>query len=311
MGTIDQHRSGRAGERPSWLPQEEFPFESRFLDVDGHRIHYVDEGTGPTVLFVTAGAVWSFVFTPLIERLRDRFRCVALDLPRAGLSRAADGYEAGLEAASRVVERFVLSLDLRDMTVVLHDLGVGITLGVAARHPPERFRAITVIEGFGWSLQDENPKVARMLRMIGSPTMRGINGATNILARASTMSFGVGRHLSRAGKRAFRGPFRDRGVRRDALLTLRDAAHANDYLRTVDQALRTSLSDRPLLLVFGEKSPAVKAGFPDRWRARFPTADLVVVEGGHHFPQMDDPDLVAEAIRSWWSERVQPAPARE
>lgn len=310
MGTIETQLPVRREGRPSWLPSEEFPFESRFLDLDGHRIHYVDEGSGPPLLFVTAGAVWSFVFGPLIERLRDRYRCIALDLPRAGLSRAADGYETGLEPASRVVERFVLSLDLHEVTVVLHDLGVGITLGVAARHP-ERFRGIAVIEGFGWSLQDENPKVARMLRIIGSRTVRAVNGATTVLARASTMSFGVGRHLSRGGKRAFRGPFRDRDVRRDALLMLRDAAHADDYLRTVDRALGTTLSDRPVLLVFGEKSPARKAGFPDQWKSRFPQAALVVVEGGHHFPQMDEPDLVADAIRSWWAERMGPAGPRE
>jgi haloalkane dehalogenase len=309
MATIERQLPVQREGRPSWLPPEEFPFESRFLDLDGHRIHYVDEGSGPPLLFVTAGAVWSFVFRPLIERLRDRYRCIALDLPGAGLSRAADGYETGLKPASRVVERFVLSLGLRDVTVVLHDLGVGIALGAAARHP-ERFQAIVVIEGFGWSLQDENPKVARMLRVVGGRTVRAVNGATNILARASTMSFGVGRHLSRAGKRAFRGPFGDRGARRDALLMLRDASHADDYLRTVDRALRTTLSDRPLLLVFGEKSPARKAGFPDQWKSRFPEAALVVVEGGHHFPQMDEPDLVADAIRSWGAERVAPAGRR-
>jgi haloalkane dehalogenase len=304
MGTIEQEKPIEGSERPSWLGREEFPFESRFMELDGHRIHYVDEGSGPTLLLVTAGAVWSFVFTPLIERLRDRFRCVALDLPRAGPSRAAGGYEAGLQPASRVVEGLILSLNLRDVTAVLHDLGIGITLGVAARHP-ERFRAIAVIEGFGWSLQDENPKVARMLRVMGSRTVRALNGATNLLARASTTSFGVGRHLSRVGKIAFRGPFRDRAVRRDALLMLRDAAHADEFLRTVDRALRTTLNDRPALLVFGEKSPARKAGFPDQWKASFPEANLVVVGGAHHFPQMDDPDLVAGAIRTWWSDRVQ------
>jgi pimeloyl-ACP methyl ester carboxylesterase len=296
------------GERPAWLPPKEFPFESRFLDLDGHRIHYVDEGSGPTLLFVVAGAAWCFTFRPLIERLRNGFRCVALDVPGAGLSRAADGYEPGMEAASRAVERFVLSLDLGDVTAVVHDLGCAATLGVVARRP-ERFRAIVAMESFVWSLKDENPKVARMLRVVGGRAVRVVNGATNVLARATATSFGVGRHLSRAGKAAFRGPFRDRRVRRDALLMLRDAAHANEYLRTVDGALRTTLKDRPLLLVFGEKSPTRKEEFPERWMTRFPEARLIVVDGAHHFPHMDAPDVVAGAIRSWWSERVGPAVA--
>lgn len=62
MGTLQEGSVGEATGRPSWLPREEFPFESRFLTVDGHRVHYVDEGSGPTLLFVVAGAAWSFVF---------------------------------------------------------------------------------------------------------------------------------------------------------------------------------------------------------------------------------------------------------
>ncbi len=39
-------------ERPAWVDDELFPFTSRFVDVDGHRLHYVDEGSGPTLLFL-------------------------------------------------------------------------------------------------------------------------------------------------------------------------------------------------------------------------------------------------------------------
>ena len=294
---------GKTGERPGWLPHEEFPFRSRFLDVDGHRLHHVDEGSGPVLLFVVAGAAWSFVFGPLIERLRGEFRCVALDLPGSGLSRAADGYEPGIEAASAVLERFVVALDLRDVTLIVHDLGGVVALGMAGRQP-SRVRAIAVIETFGWPISGENPKVARMLRLVGGRTFGAVNSVTNLLAWATSTSMGVGRHLSPTGRAAFRGPFRDRGVRRAALAMLRDATEADEYLRGVDRALRTTLRSRPVLLVYGGKSPVRREGFPDQWRERFPKARLVVFDGAHHFPQMDEPDLVADAVRSWFTEEV-------
>ena len=234
---------------------------------------------------------------------------MALDLPGAGLSRAGEGYRAGIEPASRVQERFVLALDLRDVTLVVHDLGGVVAFGVAARHP-DRVRAMAVTETFGWPLSQENPKVARMLRLVSGRTLRAVNGATNLLARATATSLGVGRHLTPAGRAAFRGPFRDRRVRGNALSMLRDATTADAYLRDVDRALRTTLSDRPLLLVYGGRSPTLREGFPDQWMARFPDARLVVIEGGHHFPQMDDPDVVAQSIRSWWHEVVAAAPSR-
>lgn len=293
-----------AGGRPDWLPHEEFPFASRYVQIDGHLIHYVDEGQGPLLLFVHAG-MWSFVWRDLIVRLRERFRCLALDFPGAGLSTAAGGFRPGLESASRVLESFVGALDLRDITLVVHDLGGPVALGATALH--DRIRGIVVTEAFGWSLAEENPKVARVLRFAGGQTFGLANGATNLLMRATSASSGVGRHLSADGRRAFRGPYRERPARRQTLALLRDAAVADDYLRGVDRALRTVLSDRPMLLVFGERSPAIKEGFPERWEARFPGALLLLVSGGHHFPMMDDADLVARAVRSWWSDEARAA----
>jgi haloalkane dehalogenase len=289
--------------RPEWLPEQEFPFESRFLNIDGHRVHYVDEGAGPILLFVHAGPAWCFVYRDLITLLRNEFRCVALDFPGSGLSEAAEGYRPGLEGASAVLERFLLQLDLRDVTLVAHDLGAPIALGVAARHP-DRFRAAAVTEGFGWSLSDENSGMARMLRFVGSPPFRALNRMTNLLARGMSTSFGAGRNLSRDGKRAFRGPFLRREARDNSVTMLRDAATADAYLRGVDHALRTTLSHLPLLLVFGGKSPTVKAGFPDQWKTRFPEARLIVLEGAHHFLQMDEPVAVAEAIKTWHPETI-------
>jgi len=40
--------------QPGWLDKSDFPFESRYLPLDGHRIHYIDEGRGPLLLFCMA-----------------------------------------------------------------------------------------------------------------------------------------------------------------------------------------------------------------------------------------------------------------
>jgi len=48
--------------RPAWVDASLFPFASRFLAVDGHRIHYVDEGSGPVLLFLHPGPGWCGYF---------------------------------------------------------------------------------------------------------------------------------------------------------------------------------------------------------------------------------------------------------
>ena len=81
------------GERPAWVDDELFPFESRFVALDGNVVHYVDEGSGPILLMLHSNPVWSFVYREVIVALRDRFRCIALDFPGFGLSSGAPGYQ--------------------------------------------------------------------------------------------------------------------------------------------------------------------------------------------------------------------------
>ena len=67
--------------RPPWVPDDLYPFEDRWIDVDGARIHLVDEGDGPPLLFLHGNPTWSFLYRDVIRGLRDRFRCLALDHP--------------------------------------------------------------------------------------------------------------------------------------------------------------------------------------------------------------------------------------
>src|SRR5437870_11992978 len=109
--------------RPAWLTSDLFPFTSRFVEVDGARVHYVDEGSGPVLLFLHGAPNWTFFYRQFIRELRDDFRCVALDFPGFGLSRSDAGYPPTVPSLSRVVERFVEALDLRDIILVVGDAG--------------------------------------------------------------------------------------------------------------------------------------------------------------------------------------------
>jgi haloalkane dehalogenase len=99
-----------ASQRPQWLDEQLYPFQSRFVEVEGNRIHYIDEATGPTLLFLHPGVGWSFMYSDIIKELRSRSRCVALDLPGYGLSPAAPGYQHTLTGDSRLLERFMQTL---------------------------------------------------------------------------------------------------------------------------------------------------------------------------------------------------------
>jgi len=74
------------GLRPTWLTQKLFPFTSRLVEIDSARPHYVDEGSGPVLLFLRGAPNWSFFYREFIRDLCSDFRCVALEFPGFGLS---------------------------------------------------------------------------------------------------------------------------------------------------------------------------------------------------------------------------------
>ncbi|MGH8007539.1 MAG: alpha/beta fold hydrolase [Candidatus Binatia bacterium] len=147
-------------ERPRWLDESLYPFQSRYLEWPDCRVHYVDEGAGPALLFLHPAPAWSFFYRNFITGLQDRFRCIALDYPGFGFSTASPGYGYTLPEHSAIVERFITTLNLADLTMMVHDSGGPIGLRVAGLHPG-RFQALILTDTFGWPLSGY-PKVVRV-----------------------------------------------------------------------------------------------------------------------------------------------------
>jgi haloalkane dehalogenase len=141
-------------ERAYDLAPGSFPFESRFVDVANARVHYIDEGTGPVLLMVHGNPTWSYVFRRLIPLLKDRFRCIAPDLPGFGLSVAPAAYDFLPETHARVLAAFIDRLALTSFTPVVQDWGGPIALCVAGGDP-ERVERLVIGNTFCWPVNGD------------------------------------------------------------------------------------------------------------------------------------------------------------
>ena len=285
--------------RPSWLPWPVFPFTSRFADVDGKQIHYVDEGSGPALLLVSAGQ-WSFMFRDVIVRLRGQFRCLTLDFPGCGLSPDAPGHDHSVPANAQILAGFMDALDLQDITMVVHDVGGPLGFLVATRRP-ERFRALVISNTFGWPLAGY-PAVRRTLKVIASPLFEALNSWTNVVALVTASSYGAGRKMSNADRRAFLGPWRLAASRRATQQILAGVLRIDPIMAEVELSLQAGLADLPVLTLFGRKNDPY--GWQHRFGHIFPRATAAGIAGGHHFPFDDDPDAYSAAICAWWEQKV-------
>jgi haloalkane dehalogenase len=285
--------------RPSWLPESAFPFESRFLSIEGKRIHYIDEGSGPALVFVSAGQ-WSFMFRDVILRLRDQFRCLTLDFPGSGLSPAAPDHDHSVRSNAWVLDGFINALDLQDITLVVHDVGGPIGFLVATLRP-ERIRALVISNTFGWPLVDY-PAVRRALKVIANPALAWLNDVTNALAIVTASSYGVGRHMAKGDRKAFLGPWRSRADRRATQQILAGVLRIDPLMAGIERSLQSSLGEVPVLTLFGRKNDPY--GWQSRFGRLFRNVTAVGIADGHHFPFDDDPEGYSAAIRRWWIERV-------
>jgi len=282
---------------PPWVPRDLFPFRGRFLDIGGHRIHYVDEGVGSTILLLHPAPAWSGYFRELILDLRDRFRCVAPDLPGFGLSAARPGTACSLREYSDAVETFAEALRLRQVTLLVHDSSGPIGLGVATRRP-EWFRAFVLTSTFAWPLTDY-PGMRWMLRLVGSRPFGALNAALNLVPRAMTRIAPRRRRLTRAERTAITGAFPTWAHRRRVTGLMGELARDDAYLRSVEQGLRARLADRPALIMYGERDPARRAGFDRHFERLFPRHRSVVIAGEQHFPHLAAAEEVAQHVRDF------------
>jgi haloalkane dehalogenase len=283
---------------PFDVPQALFPVQHRFLDLDGARIHYVDEGAGDTLLLLHGNPSWSFLYRKIIAALRSDFRCVALDFPGYGMSDAAAGYGFTPREHSIVLEHFIERLGLRDITMMVQDWGGPIGLGFAGRRP-ELVRRLVIGNTFAWPLVGER-RVRRFSWMMGGPIGRSLTSAFIFVPRFF-FARGFGQPLAPEVRAMYLAPWRDPARRTAAVIAPRQLVAAASYLQEVEANL-PRLADRPALIVWGLKDFAFRDAERQRFERIFPNHTTVVFDDASHFLQEDVGDRIAQAIRGFRQE---------
>ncbi|MBK7086731.1 MAG: alpha/beta fold hydrolase [Flavobacteriales bacterium] len=139
---------------PPWLDRSEFPFTSRCFDHGDGRMHYVDEGQGPVLLFVHGTPDQSFGFRHLIKALRVEHRCVSIDHLGFGLSDKPVNSDYTVAAHARRLQGSIDHLGLIDITLVVTDFGGGIGLQHALEHPAN-VKGIVLYNTWLWDLMTD------------------------------------------------------------------------------------------------------------------------------------------------------------
>jgi haloalkane dehalogenase len=282
--------------RPDWLSRSLFPFESRFLAVEGTRFHYIDEGQGPTLLFLHGGPMSSFMWRHQIGALRSRYRCVAVDLPGLGLSQTPFVRGEGFARMADSLQAFVRALGLERFTLIVHATGAPSGLEMAIRERA-RVRGLCISNTFAWPLAPD-PKMGKMIRIVSSRPFRFLVVRLNLLARIAASKGRRTGKLSAEERAAVLGPYHDLQARAHLANLLYGLRVETPFFARLEDRLST-LADVRTLLLFGAEDNNYKAGATDRFGRHLPKHTTVALPGAAHFLTEDAPEAYTAALTGW------------
>jgi haloalkane dehalogenase len=268
------------------------PFEPHYLDQDGLRMHYLDEGDGDAVLCLHGEPTWSYLYRKMIPVLAPHARVVAPDY--FGFGRSDKPTDIGWYTFDRhcaSIARLVEELDLRRLTLVVQDWGGPIGLRLAVEQPERVDRLVILNTGIGggrapsetWLRFREVVRAAggdfEPGRLIRTAAVRGLAG--DVVA-AYDAPFPTPE--SKAGALAFP----------EQVPT--EPEHPNTApLMQIREALRSW--EKPALVLFGDSDPIFAPAVAERMAEWIPGAlPAELVAGAGHFVQEDAGDEVAARV---------------
>jgi len=133
---------------------------SKFVEVKGSKIHYLDVGEGDLIVFLHGVPTSSYVWRHLISQLSKHARCIAPDLIGLGDSDKPD-IEYKITDHIDYITDFIDVLGLKNITFVLHAWGSLIGFSYAMKHP-ENVKGVAFFESYpraitNWEMKDMEP----------------------------------------------------------------------------------------------------------------------------------------------------------
>ena len=294
-----------------------YPFRSRFVTVgrgtatggtQGHRMHYVDEGSGPVVVCLHGNPTWGFLFRNLIAALRDDFRVIVPDHIGCGLSDQPG--DVCFRAGDRIghLEDLLAELGVGRFSLVMHDWGGPLGTGLAVRRPADVERLVY----FNTTLA-EMALLPGMIRRAAAPVIGRLLTQDTMQFLKLLTSFGVVQAMPEEVKRGYLRPYRSRAGRRAIWGFVQDIpfspSHPTAPLMDDMVARLPALADTPVKIIWGMKDPCFHPGILRQVAARFPQADVVRVPDASHLVLEDAPGRSIAAVREFLGPAPVVAPA--
>ena len=282
-----------------------FPFESKFVEVRGSKMHYVEQGEGDPILFLHGNPTSSYLWRNVIPHTSGLGRCIAPDLIGMGKSDKPDLEYRFFEHAN-YVEDFIDALGLSNITLVIHDWGSGLGFHYAALHP-DKIKAIAFMEAIvlpvpSWdTFSSDFKEIFQSFRTdkVGWDLIVNKNFFVEKI-----LPSGVVRELSEEEMNVYREPYREPESRKPLWRWPNEIPIEGEPSDVNEAVLKYNAKlvewDIPKLLFYAEPGAILPKPAVEWCEINLKNLTSINLGEGRHYLQEDHPHAIGEGIAEWY-----------
>jgi pimeloyl-ACP methyl ester carboxylesterase len=279
--------------------KKHYPFQDHYLTLDGNKYHYIDEGEGHPVIMLHGNPTWSFFYRNVVNKLKTNFRCIVPDHIGCGMSDKPQDYNYTLENHINNVLELIKELKIDKFSLVVHDWGGAIGMGVATRLP-EKVCAMTIMNTAAFKSLDIPFSISLCkIPYFGEKMVRYFNG----FAWPATF-MAVEKKLPTDIKDGYLAPYDNYKNRIATARFVKDIPlhkwHPSyPELERIENDLHKVTC--PKLFIWGEKDFCFNMNFLKRWRDFYPNDKVITYKDAGHYVIEDEKENAINEIGSFFN----------
>lgn len=296
IDTMEQKQNETQLQLPNWINKDEYPFQSKSVNINGSKIHYIDEGEGQVILFAHPACAWSFIYRDMIKDLSVKYRCIVPDFPGFGFSQFDETYEFSIKSQSSFLESFIDHLQLSQILFLGHDTG-GPSGFLLAAQKPSLFKGFILTDTIIYPT-NEYKKLHRFLGVLGTWPMRWINKQFNLVVWAMLNNLKAHKVDSEI-KRHYFNTFKSKEERDRVWKLLLSLRNSENLMNEIKFAFQSTLINKPSLLIYGDSDPVQELGVPERILNTLHDGELHLIKNEGHFPHEGCGSEIGRLVNEW------------
>lgn len=269
---------------------------SNYITVNGIKIHYLEAGEKEVILMLHGFPTSAYLWRNTMPKLAETHRVIALDLPGSGKSDKPLSVSYSLNFYNKLIEQFLLQLNIEKVHLVVHDLGGPVGLLWAVRHPTAVKSLVLlntlVYPNFSWA-------VILFTLMLKTPLVR--SWATSPKGLAAGMRLGVQNKNRIKGEllKNYQNPFTEKASRQ-ALIKSASNISINGFKEIVKKLPTFTIPVRAIYGINDRILPKV-ANTMERLKSDLPQTEITALPNCGHFLQEDEPEQISQLLSDFFN----------